>query len=183
MNSDAVTQALLSHANTPCKTLKVSPAQLAFGRTLRDFLPRNVESLLPVPGNFLTAEAKEQRQRAIRTDMGSRLDLHTKVLSELNVGDHVQLQNLRGAHPLKLDRSGVVISNDGFSSYTVKVSGSGLLTRRNRATLRKIFPTAQSENLLFGQGQKARDRETESQGARDPHGRTAGPQSCTGGWS
>ena len=131
----------------------------------------------------MTAEAKEQRQRAIRTDMGSRLDLHTKVLSELNVGDHVQLQNLRGAHPLKLDRSGVVISNDGFSSYTVKVSGSGLLTRRNRATLRKIFPTAQSENLLFGQGQKARDRETESQGARDPHGRTAGPQSCTGGWS
>ena len=30
LNSDAVTQALLAHANTPCKTLKLSPAQLAY---------------------------------------------------------------------------------------------------------------------------------------------------------
>ena len=30
LNSDAVTQALLAHANTPDKTLKLSPAQLAF---------------------------------------------------------------------------------------------------------------------------------------------------------
>ena len=32
-DSDAITQALLAHANIPCKTLKLSPAQLAFGRT------------------------------------------------------------------------------------------------------------------------------------------------------
>ena len=47
LDSDAITQALLSHANTPCKILKLSPAQLAFGRCLKDFFPRNVESLMP----------------------------------------------------------------------------------------------------------------------------------------
>ena len=35
LDSDAVTQALLSHANTPCKVLKKSPAQLAYGRCLK----------------------------------------------------------------------------------------------------------------------------------------------------
>ena len=37
LDSDAVMQALLSHANTPCKVLKKSPAQLAYGRCLNDF--------------------------------------------------------------------------------------------------------------------------------------------------
>ena len=96
MNSDAVTQALLAHANTPCKTLKLSPAQLAYGRTLKDFFPRNVETLTPIPENLLSADAKEQRQRKIRAEAGKRLDENTKVLPELEVGDHVQLQNLRG---------------------------------------------------------------------------------------
>ena len=114
LDSDAITQALLSHANTTCKILKVSPAELAFGRTLRDFFPRNVDALMPIPEKLLTAEAKELRQRTIRADMGRRLDLHTKVLDKLVVGDHVQMQNLRGAHPLKSGRSGVVVSDDGF---------------------------------------------------------------------
>ena len=85
-------------ANTPCKTLKVSPAQLAYGRTLKDFSPRNVESLMATPENLLSADAKEQRQKTIRSEAGSRLDLHNKTLDELKVGDHVQLQ---GRHPLK----------------------------------------------------------------------------------
>ena len=91
LNSDAVTQVLLAHANTPCKTLKLSPAQLAYGRTLNDFFPRNGESLIPIPENLLSAEAKEQRQSKIRAEAGMRLDEHTKVLPELEVGDHVQI--------------------------------------------------------------------------------------------
>ena len=62
LDSDAITQALLAHANTPCKTLKLSPAQLAYGRTLKDFFPRNVESLTPIPGNLLSAEVKDKMQ-------------------------------------------------------------------------------------------------------------------------
>ena len=79
-----------------------------------------METLTPIPENLLSAEAKEQRQMKIRAETGKRLDLHTKVLEELEVGDHVQLQNLRGRHPLKSDQSGVVTSNNGFSNYSVK---------------------------------------------------------------
>ena len=124
-DSDAVTQALLAHANTPCKTLGLSPAQLAYGRTLKDCFPRNVETLTPIPENLLSADAKEQRKMKIRVEAGKRLDLHTKVLKELEVGDHVQMLNLRGRHPLKSDQVGVITANNIFSNYSVKVSGSG----------------------------------------------------------
>ena len=65
-------------------------------------------------GNFLSADAKEKGQSKISTESGKRLDEHTKVLSELEVGDHVHLQNLRGRHPLKSDQAGIVTSNNGF---------------------------------------------------------------------
>ena len=50
----------------------------------------------------------------IRVEAGKRLDLHTKALKELDVGDYVQLQNLRGKHPLKSYQSGVVTAKNGF---------------------------------------------------------------------
>ena len=77
----------------------------------------------------------------IWVEAGERLDLHTKVLKELEVGDHVQILNLRGRHPLKSDQVGVITANNGYSNYSVKVSGSGLVTKRNQTTLRKIQPT------------------------------------------
>ena len=80
------------------------------------------------------------------------------MLAELMVGDHVQLQNLRGKHPLKSDQSGVVTAKHAFNSYSVRISGSGLITVRNRVTLRKISPVVQIDNLVFGQGQKAVQR-------------------------
>ena len=72
-----MTQALLAHANTPCKVLGKSPAQIAFGRKLKDFFPRSVESLTPVPDNLLSAVVKEHKQMGIRSEAGRRLDLHT----------------------------------------------------------------------------------------------------------
>ena len=59
-----------------------------------------MESLTLVPENLESAVAKEQKQMDIRLEAGSRLDLHTKALKELDVGDILQLQNLRGKHPL-----------------------------------------------------------------------------------
>ena len=71
------------------------------------------------------------------------------------MGDHVQLQNLRGRHPLKSDQTGVVTSNNGFNNFSVRISGSGFITKRNRATLRKILPMVQTDSLMFGQCQNA----------------------------
>ena len=39
LDSDAVTEALLCYANTKCRVLNKSPAEMAFGRTLKDFFP------------------------------------------------------------------------------------------------------------------------------------------------
>ena len=52
LDNDTVTQALLAHANTPCKVFGKSPAQLAYGRKLKDFFPRGTNALKPVPGYF-----------------------------------------------------------------------------------------------------------------------------------
>ena len=51
---------------------------------------------------MLSADAKEQRQRKIRSEAGKRLDEHTKVLPELEVGDHVQLQKPEGEASIKV---------------------------------------------------------------------------------
>ena len=88
----------------------------------------------------MSAVVKEQKQIGIRSEAGRRLDLHTKVLEDLEVGDCVQLQNLRGKHPLKSDRAGVVTAKNDFPNYSVKIFESGLVTQRNRASLRKIDP-------------------------------------------
>ena len=62
LNNIAITQAMLAYANTPCKILGKSPAQLAFGRSLKDFLPRSAESIMPVPQDLMSASEKELKQ-------------------------------------------------------------------------------------------------------------------------
>ena len=117
-----------------------SPAQIAYGRRLKDFLLRSAESLQPVPQDLLGAEEKEVKQLATCQDAGKRLDLHTKVLPELHEGDYVQLQNLVGHHPPNSDRTGVIVFNNGFSNYSFKLIGSSRITKRNRASLQTIDP-------------------------------------------
>ena len=116
-----MTQAILAHVNTPGKILGLSHAQIAFGRSGKDFFAKSVESLTHFLKNLLSAAVKEQKHRGIRAEAGRRIDFHTKVLKELEVGDCVQLQNLRGKHPLKLDQAGVVTPKNGFSNYLVKL--------------------------------------------------------------
>ena len=55
---------------------------------------------------------------------------------------------------MKSDHNGVIIAKHNFNSYSVKVIGSGLLTIRNRASLRKILPVVPVHNVVFAQGMK-----------------------------
>ena len=95
LDSDAVTEALLCHANTRCRILNKSPAEIAYGRCLRDFFPRQVSSLLPIPENLLSGEAKNKLQEKIREEGGNCWSEHTKILPELKIGQFVQMQTLR----------------------------------------------------------------------------------------
>ena len=113
---------------------------MAFGRTLKDFFPRHVSSLLPIPDNLMSGPVKDVLQEKIRKAGGQKWSEHTKVLQPLVAGQWVQLQNLRGNHPLKSDYSGVIVGRHNENSYAVKVNGTGKVTLRNRASLRKIPP-------------------------------------------
>ncbi len=50
---------------------------------------------------------------------------HTKSLPPLQVGNHERIQNQTGSHPLKWDRTGVVIEVRQFPQYLIKIDGSG----------------------------------------------------------
>ena len=140
LDNDAVTEALLCYANTKCRILKKSPAELAFGRCLKDFFPRQVSSLLPIPENLLSGPVKDVLQEKIREAGGLRGSEHTKVLPPLDIGQWVQLQNLKGSHLLKSDYSGEIVGRHNVNSYAVKVNRTGQVTVRNRASLQKIPP-------------------------------------------
>ena len=92
----------------------------------------------------MSADEKELKQLEIRRKSGERWDLHTKSLPKLKVGDFVQLHNMAGNSPMISDRTGVILSNNGHSSYSVKILGSRTVTNRNRSTLRRIDPKSVS---------------------------------------
>ena len=58
----------------------------------------------------MSGEVKDQLQGKIRADGGKRWSEHTQILPELQKGDTVQMQNLRGRHPLKSDHNGIIIA-------------------------------------------------------------------------
>ena len=68
------------------------------------------------------------------------LDMHARSLAPLSLGDKVFLQNQRGSHPKKWDKSGTVVELGNYDQYWVNVDGSGRLTLRNRRFLRKFVP-------------------------------------------
>ena len=69
----------------------------------------------------------------------------------------------------------MIIAKNYLNSYSVKVNGSGLVTVRNRASLRKILPVVPVHNLVFAQGMKpVQGADTRSQ--LDRAVRQAGPR-------
>ena len=132
LNTDQVTRALLQYRNTPGRgASQESPAQIIFGRPLRDGLP--------TPSH---ARPEWGKLRDLRERGHSRL--HAKVtdrcLEPLGVGDVVLVQNQHGPKPTRWDRTGLVVETLGNRQYSVKMDGSGRITLRNRRFLKKVQP-------------------------------------------
>ena len=86
---------------------------------------------------------------------------HTRRLPQLSVGDFVRIQNQVGPHPLKWDKTGVVIEVKQFDQYVIKIDGSNRVTLRNRKFLRKYLPAVTPapkrtlyQDLLIGHPQE-----------------------------
>ena len=140
LDSDKFAAAMMTYRNTPCRDTKLSPAQIIFGHQLRDFIPVKPGQFKPRQEWILTCEAREKalsRRHLVKQEV---LTEHTKTLPPLKVGDVVSIQNQKGNHPLKWDRSGVVVEVLQFDKYRVKTDGSGIPTVRNRRFLKKIWP-------------------------------------------
>ena len=84
--------------------------------------------------------AKEEAMRARFSRSQERLNLHSKALKPLSIGDHVFVQNQEGRYANKWDKTGVVVEVGTHDQYKVKVDGSGRVTLRNRKFLRHFKP-------------------------------------------
>ena len=149
LDTVAVTKALLQHRNTPDRDLGVSPAELLFGRKLKDYLPSRPNeppnSLWP---NFRqewkdTAHWRELALQRRSSKIQEKLLEHTKNLEPLKINDAVFVQNQLGNNPKRWDKRGTIIEVLPHRQYKVRMDGSRKISLRNRQFLRKFTPLDQ----------------------------------------
>ena len=140
IDNDKFARALLTYRNNPCPITGLSPAQIIFGRVLRDFLPLQPGKFEPRQEWRQAADARAHAHAQRHILKGEQLALGSKHLTQLVVGDTVAIQNQTGNSPRAWDKTGKVLEVLDNNSYLVKVDGSRHVTKRNRRFLRKIVP-------------------------------------------
>lgn len=145
LDHDRFLRAMLQLRNTPDPDCNLSPAQIIFDRPVRDTLSfvNKLEKFSNPHIRPLWRQAWAAKEEALRTRLTrttESLTTHSRPLRSLTIGERVFIQNQRGTHPTKWDRSGTVVESPGYDQYRIKVDGSGRLTLRNRRFLRAYTP-------------------------------------------
>ena len=140
LETDSMARALLAHRNTPDSITGISPAQVVFGRVLRDFLPASPGRYQPRHEWQLTADQREVAHAKCHVKTNEILSALSRNLPALQVGDNVSVQDQSGSTPRRWSKTGKIVEILGHDSYTVKMDGSNRVTKRNRQFLRKILP-------------------------------------------
>ena len=137
---DRVARAMLAHRNTPNQNTGMSPAEMLYGHAIRDHLPILREKYKI---HRQWREIKELREKAMpkRHLMNQKqYNIHSRPLQELQVGEHVQVQNQDGTYPRRWMKAGRVVETLGNRQYRVRMDGSNRVTLRNCRFFRKIVP-------------------------------------------
>lgn len=140
LNTDRLVAALLQYRNTPMQDIGLSPAQMLFGRNLRDSIPVHKQALLVRPEWRMIAEDREIALAKRNLRSRERYNLHTRDLPSLRTGDKVQVQNQTGSKPKRWDKTGTIVETNGNRQYSIRMDGSGRVTLRNRRFMRQIQP-------------------------------------------
>ena len=140
LDSDKFLRGMLQLRNSPDKDCHLSPAQIIFGRPLRDafsFVNRELKFQNPAVRS-VWRDAWRLKEEALMHRFIRSVERKNEGhnLSNLNLGSRVFVQNQHGPHPNKWDKSGVIVECKPFDQYLVKIDGSGRLTTRNRKFLR-----------------------------------------------
>ena len=138
VNNDRFLRAMLQYRNTPQPDTRLSPAQVVYGRYMRDFIPVVNDKYEPKQE---WAMVREYRERALarRLDRdGARLEQYTKKQQVIPIGEAVAVQNQTGRFPKKWDKTGIVVENKYHDKVLIRMEGSRRLTTRNRKFVKKI---------------------------------------------
>ena len=151
LNTDRVARALLIHHNQTDPISGLSPAEVIFGRRLRDHLPLQDHKFQPRAEWRLEADQREKAYAKRHILKQEQLSAGSKSLPPLTIGDCVAIQDASNlGKPGKWTKTGLITDCLPFQSYELKVDGSNLLTKRNRVHLRKITPFV-SQSMLDDQ--------------------------------
>ena len=157
IDTDSVASGLLQSRNTPDPETDLSPAQIVFGRSLRDLLPVTPETPVFDSPNIQpvwrdTWACQEQAMRLRFARQTDALGKHARSLATLSPGTTVLIQNQAGQHAKRWDRTGSIVEVKPNDQYVVRVHGSGRVTLRNRRFLRPITGLLPFERQVVGRG-------------------------------
>ena len=98
-------RALLTQRNTPDPGCKLSPAQILFGKPLRDTLPYIEKNSMIFNNERISGQWKSAwkiKEEALKTRYAKSLEKlseHARPLQPLHIVDHVMLHNQNGRSP------------------------------------------------------------------------------------